>query len=112
MSIKSIDVTHLAQAWVHSHEEDTATSTVYRPSGFPFPRSRGRTGFHLKSDGTLIARKPGPTDQTEIAAGTWTLNGEQLELHPDAGVGAQVLCLESVTPDRLVVSKTPACRTD
>ena len=110
MSTKTIDVTHLAQAWVHSHEEDTATSTAYRPSSFHFPRSRGRKGFQLKSDGTLIARKPGPADQTEIAVGTWVLNGQQLELHPDTE-GAQVLVVESVTPDRLVVSKASACRT-
>jgi hypothetical protein len=58
MTSKTIDVSHLAQAWVHSHEEDTATTTVYRPAGFPFPPSRGRKGFHLQPGGTLTARNP------------------------------------------------------
>ena len=108
MSKKTIDVSHLAQAWLHSHEEDTATTTVYRPAKYPFPPSRGRKGFHLQPDGTLTARKPGPTDQTVTSAGTWKLEGEQLELSPQ-GSGAQTLCIESVEPDRLVVQKTSTC---
>lgn len=108
MSSQRIDVTHLAQAWLHSHEEDTATTTVYRPAKFPFPPSRGRKGFHLHPGGTLTARKPGPTDQTLSAAGTWRLSGEKLELSPQ-GERTQILSIESVEPDRLVVQKTPAC---
>jgi hypothetical protein len=108
MSRKPIDVRHLAQAWVHSHEEDTSTTTVYRPAGFPFPPSRGRKGFHLQPDGTLIARHPGPTDRTETAAGTWKLTGDQLELSPE-GEPSQTLCIESVEPDRLIVQKTSTC---
>lgn len=107
MSSKKIDVSQLAQAWVHSHEEDTPTTTVYRPASFPFPPSRGRKGFHLRPDGTLTARKPGPTDQTEIAAGKWKLAKGQLELFPQ-GESPQVLSVASVDPDRLVVRKTPA----
>lgn len=109
MSDKKIDVSQLAQAWLHSHEEDTATTTVYRPAKFRFPPSRGRKGFHLQPDGTLTARKPGPTDQTVTAAGSWQLDGEQLELSPH-GEGKQLLCIESVEPDRLVVQKTPTCQ--
>ena len=108
MSDKTIDVSHLTQAWVHSHEEDTPTTTVYRPAKFRFPPSRGRTGFHLQAGGTLTARRPGPTDQTETAAGKWKLDGEKLELAPK-GEPAQTLCIESVAPDRLVVKKTAAC---
>jgi hypothetical protein len=104
MSNKTIDLSHLAQAWVHSHEEDTATTTVYRPARFHFPPSRGRKGFHLQSDGTLTTRKPGPTDQTVIAAGRWKLAGDQLELSPQ-GESSQTLYIESVEPDRLVVQK-------
>jgi hypothetical protein len=104
---KTVDVTQLAQSWVHSHEEDTATATVYRLATFPFPPSRGRTGFNLQLDGTLTARKPGPTDQTMLAAGAWRLAGDQLALSPQ-GEGKQTLHIESVEPDRLVVRKTPA----
>jgi hypothetical protein len=108
MSGKSIDVSHLAQAWIHSHEEDTATTSVYRPATFPFRPSRGRTGFHLRADGTLTTRQPGPTDQTETTTGKWELDGDQLELSAH-GTALRVLCIESVEPDRLVVRTTPAC---
>jgi hypothetical protein len=109
MSGTPIDVSSLAREWVHSHEEDTATTTVYRPAAFAFPPSRGRKGFHLQPDGTLTARKPGPTDQTMLAAGTWKLTGNNLELSPQ-GEGKQTLCIESVAPERLVVQKLPACQ--
>ena len=110
MNSKAIDVSHLAQAWVHSHEEDTATATVYRPAQFPFPPSRGRKGFYLQPGGILTARKPGPTDQTVTAAGTWKLAGEQLKLSPK-GEGMQSLSIESLQPDKLVVKKTSSCPT-
>ncbi len=108
MTNKPIDVSHLTQAWIHSHEEDTATATVYRPAQFPFPPARGRTGFQLQPDGTLSARKPGPTDQPVIASGSWKLDGDTLEL-AQKGQGKQLLCIESVEPDRLVVQKTQTC---
>jgi len=106
MSSKKIDVSLLAQEWVHSHEEDTATTRVYRPARFPFPPSRGRRGFHLQPGGTLTARKPGPTDRTVVAAGRWKLRDERLELSPQ-GEDAQILHVESLEPDRLVVKKIP-----
>jgi hypothetical protein len=109
MSGKTIDVSHLAQAWVHSHEEDTATTTVYRPAKFPFPPSRGRKGFRLLPDGTMSTRRPGPTDQTERGTGTWKLVGDQLELSPD-GEEPEVLCIELVEPDRLVVQNSSTCQ--
>ena len=108
MSGKAIDASLLEQAWVHSHEEDTATTTVYRPVKFPFPPSRGRKGFRLQPGGALTARGPGPTDQTVTHTGTWKLNNEQLELSAQ-GEGTQVLRIESVEPDRLVVEKMPTC---
>ena len=103
MSTKRLDISQLAKAWLHCHEEDTPTSTVYRPAGFPFRPSRGRKGFHLRPDGTLTFRQPGAADQTETADGTWKVTGDELEL---AGAGNnQTLRIESLEPDRLVVSK-------
>jgi len=104
MSGKSIDLSHVAQAWMHSHEEDTPTTTVYRPAAYPFPPSRGRKGFHLQPGGVLATRNPGPTDRTTVGDGTWKLTGQQLELSPD-GQPAQVLQIESAEPDRLVIQK-------
>jgi hypothetical protein len=108
MSYKPIEVSHLAQAWLHSHEEDTATTTVYRPAKYPFRPSRGRQGFHLQLDGTMSSRRPGPADQTMTTVGTWKLTGDQLEL--SAPGETQVLCVESIESDRLVVRKTSTCQ--
>ena len=104
MSSKPIDENQLAQAWVHSHEEDTPTTIVYRPANFPFPPSRGRSGFHLHPGGSLTARKPGPTDRQETATGKWKLAGQKLELSPK-GENPRILQIESAEPDRLVVEK-------
>jgi hypothetical protein len=108
MSSKLIDVAHLAQAWLHSHEEDTPTTTVYRPAKYPFRPSRGRKGFHLALDGTMTTRRSGPTDQIATAAGAWKLIGDQLELSPQ-GEPTQILHVESVEPDRLVVRNRSSC---
>ena len=107
MSTKTIDATHLAQEWLHSHEDDTATTTVYRPASFAFPPSRGRKGFHLQTGGILTLGRPGPTDRMETSDGTWQLSGKQLKLASEAE-GTQVLSIESVESDRLVVKKTSA----
>lgn len=39
--------------WFHSYEEDTDTARVYRPRGFPFPRSRGP---HVRIGATMNLR--------------------------------------------------------
>ncbi len=44
----------LTRHWVHSHEEDTATQTVFRPATYDFPLSRGRRSFELRPDGTVL----------------------------------------------------------
>jgi hypothetical protein len=107
MSNKELDSSHLAQSWLHSHEEDTPNSTIYRPATYSFPPSRGRKGFSLRPDGTLVASKPGATDRTETKAGTWKLAANKLHLSM-AGGDEQKLTIESLEPDRLVVAKSPA----
>ena len=102
------NLSEIAQAWVHSHEEDTPTTTVYRLADFPFPPSRGRKGFQLDPGGTMISRKPGPTDRSMTSEGTWKLSENQLELSPQGG-SPQSLTLELVEPDRLVVQKASTC---
>jgi len=104
VSKKVFNVSQVAQAWVHSHEEDTPTTTVYRLADFPFPPSRGRKGFQLDPGGTMIARKPGPTDQSVKSDGTWKLSDDLLELSPKGG-STQSLTLDLVEPDRLIVQK-------
>jgi hypothetical protein len=70
---KNMDRNALHQNWVHSHEEDTATETVFRPASFSFPPSRGRSAMALKPDGGLVETGPGPTDRPQESQGTWTL---------------------------------------
>ncbi len=106
MKTSALDTSQLTQSWLHAHEEDTPASTVYRPANFAFRPSRGRKGFQLRPDGTLTVRQPGPADRTETADGTWRLDGKNLSLA--APGGTQTLCIESLEPDRLVVSKA-AC---
>lgn len=90
--------------WVHSHEEDTAAETVFRPANFSFPRSRGRDSFELQPD-ALIEHGPGPGDAATARRGTWSVseNGELSFFRDGAKKAARVLKILSVQPDRLAV---------
>jgi hypothetical protein len=57
--------------WVHSHEEDTDTVKVYRPSTFQFPLSRGRDKFEIKKDGTILIYSVGSSDRLNQIAAHW-----------------------------------------
>ncbi|MBI3301430.1 MAG: hypothetical protein HYZ72_05035 [Deltaproteobacteria bacterium] len=60
----------LHQHGVHSHEEDTDAEMVFRPATFNVPRSRGRTSFELKPDGSLVEGGIGPTNRRQETQGT------------------------------------------
>ncbi len=64
--------------WLHSHEEDTGSTKVYRPAGYAFPRSRGRTAMELRPDGTYIQYDSGPDDRGRAVEGRWEDVGEGL----------------------------------
>jgi hypothetical protein len=107
--------------WVHSHEEDTPTETVFRPAGWKFPPARGRRSMRLLADGGLVEGQPGPDDRpTTVATARWHApDARHVEVFrgvvPPAGAFAQpagvagkpdrVLEIASVTKDRLVVRK-------
>jgi hypothetical protein len=97
----------LSRHWVHSHEEDTDTEKVYRPSDFPFPRSRGRASFELRVDGTLKEFGIGSTDRPQESEGTWEFdNGDTLKFfsgipHPST----KVLRIASADENKLVIRK-------
>ena len=63
--------------WVHSHEEDTEEVKVFRPANYRFPRSRGRSGFEIREDGTFLLYAIAPTDGLRTIRGTWKLTGPQ-----------------------------------
>ena len=78
----------IGRRWWHSHEEDTATETVYRPDSYHFRPSRGRYGFELKLDGTLLEMRIGPADRSIPAEGRWELQeGDTLIFSTFSGSG-------------------------
>ncbi len=102
-----IDRKALAQKWVHSHEEDTASETVFRPASYAFPRSRGRRSFQLDPGGKLVTSAIGPDDRSVRGQGRWQLEASNnLALEP-AGPGARksVMQILQLRPDKLVVKK-------
>src|SRR5262249_46362827 len=65
--------------WLHSHEEDTGVEMVFRPASFKFPPSRGRMGFELRPDQSLVEIGIAPADGPQESAGRWELqSGNQL----------------------------------
>ena len=104
---KSIVRDALHQHWVHSHEEDTATETVYRPASFAFPRSRGRSAMALKPDGGLVETGIGPTDRPQESQGTWKLeNTDTLSLYEKGKAKPKrTMKIVSLDHDRLIIKK-------
>jgi hypothetical protein len=97
----------LSRHWVHSHEEDTETQKVYRPSGYHFPPSRGRASFELRGDGTATEFGIGPTDRPQESEGTWEIaDGDTLRLFSGpSSTPAKVLHIASADKKRLVIRK-------
>ncbi len=67
-------------SWFHSHEEDEPGRKIYRSAGFPFPPSRGRTGFTIEANGDVVINQPGMDDRTTTNPGTWSLDGNILTI--------------------------------
>jgi hypothetical protein len=104
---KLIDRNALHQHWVHSHEEDTATETVFRPASFAFPRSRGRSAMALKPDGGLVETGIGPTDRPQESLETWKLEGDDILSIYEKGKRKpkRTMKILSLDKDRLVIKK-------
>ena len=68
------DVTDLiTRKWWNSYEDETDPNNekCYRPNSYDFPRSRGRSGFEFRPNGTFDLNYPGPTDIPTTDKGTW-----------------------------------------
>jgi hypothetical protein len=102
--VAQVNRSFVTQSWFHSHEEDQGDEQVFRPSSWPFPPSRGRTGFDLLPDGTMRSAGPGRDDRPGSAEGTWDLQQNLLRL-ADSRQGSQVFVLLSVASDRLILKK-------
>lgn len=100
----------LVGTWRHSHEEDTATESVYRPEGFEFPPARGRVGFTFGADKSCIYIGIAARDGSAREAGTWALRkGAPPEVVVTLQGGRrEVLPVVSVDRSRLVIRKPGA----
>lgn len=62
---------NLFQRWIHSFEEDTSETQVFRPVGYSFPPARGRDGFEIRRDGSFALLGPGRSDRSTAITGHW-----------------------------------------
>jgi hypothetical protein len=105
------DVTNLLRnRWIHSYEEDTDSEMVFRPANFDFPRSRGRTGFELRPDQSLVEIQSGAADRPQTMQGRWELqSGKKLVFFKHGSAQpSRSLKIVSADNNRLVVAKSSA----
>jgi len=97
----------LGKRWIHSHEEDTDSEMVFRSADFDFPRSRGRTGFELRPDQSMVEIQPGADDRPEKTQGKWELQpGNKLVFFKKGSAEpSRSLKIISAENDKLVVAK-------
>ncbi len=97
---------HLMGRWLHSREEDAGSNKVFRPADYPFPPARGREGFELHSDQSLVSIGYGPVDAPTESSGRWELQDEDtLVLHDPTNPAAQRYKVVEHAPDRLVLEQ-------
>ncbi len=100
-----MDPNSIAGTWMHSWEEDSGDTTVFRPASYEFPPSRTRSGFELKPDGSLNDLAISPVDAHAPSPGKWQLTNGQLDLIPDDVQQRRTFKVVSAQPDRLVLSR-------
>lgn len=101
-------MTGITGSWVHSFEEDTETTAVYRSAGHPFPISRRlRTELEFRPDGTFVERGPGPDDWPREKRGSWeSREPGRVDLTFPAGTWApRRITVVSVEPGVLTIGK-------
>lgn len=97
----------LVGVWMHSHEEDTDSTMVFRPRQYTFPRTRWRDAMELRADGTCIWHGSSPDDRGQATPGYWKDLGDarvQIAI-PTAGERLVDHRVRSWTRDRLVLDK-------
>lgn len=100
----STELQFLSRRWTHSFEEDSPTELVYRPSDFPFNRSRGRNQFDLRSSGEVVDISSGRDDVPEATIGLWKVDNNQLVIKFKDG-SQVVYPVKEVKSDKLVIKK-------
>jgi hypothetical protein len=97
----------IAGTWMHAHEEDTPTESVFRPDSFDFPPARGRVGYTFRPDGSCTYIGISPRDGSAKEPGTWEVrqdDGPEIVVTLPGG-RQQRLSIVSVDRQRLVVRK-------
>ena len=93
--------------WLHSHEEDTASTMIFRPRDYAFRPARWRDAIEVQADGTCIWHGSSADDRGESIPGTWEDlgNGQaQLTITTSAGVPLPRR-VQSWAPDKLILEK-------
>ncbi|ROO86058.1 hypothetical protein EDD29_3619 [Actinocorallia herbida] len=101
-------MTGVTGSWVHSFEEDTETTAVYRAAGHPFPVSRRlRRELEFRPDGTFVERGPGPDDWPRETRGRWASPepGRVDVTFPDRPEAPTRITVVSVEPGVLTIAK-------
>jgi hypothetical protein len=101
---------NLIGSWLHSFEEDTEATTVFRPHHHAFrPSRRVRRGVEFRADGTFVELRPGPDDRPRAMSGRWRpQEGGRVQITFHEGHGAPFeLTIISCADDVLIISKRP-----
>jgi hypothetical protein len=94
----------LCKHWVHSFEEDTAESKIYRPENFKFPLARGRQGMELKPDGAFTGFQIGRNDVPSPEDGSWHLQNDKLLIKYPNHNDEQEFIIKEASDDKLVLT--------
>lgn len=92
--------------WLHAHEEDEPGRIVFRPASHQLPPARGRVGFDFRPEGRLARIGSGPTDQTTLTEGHWSVDSEGRITIRMPGRPDEILEVLLHAGDRLVLKKT------
>ncbi|MET1088442.1 MAG: hypothetical protein ABWY04_15200 [Arthrobacter sp.] len=93
--------------WLHSHEEDTASTMMFHPRNYPFRPARWRDAIEVRADGTCIWHGSSADDRGQAVPGSWEDLGDgraQITIPAEAG-GPLQRRIQSWTADTLVVEK-------
>ena len=93
--------------WLHCHEEDTASTMIFRPRDYPLRPARWRDAIEFRVDGTCIWHGSSPDDRGQAIPGRWEdLGNGQARIMTTTPAGVSLpRRIQSWAPDKLVVEK-------
>jgi len=102
----TIDANALQRRWIHCDEEDEGERIVFRTAEYDFaPRRAPRDSLSLGPGGRLETGSPGPADRSVVAAGTWTVEGEELTISGSSRLAGRFQVV-AVDEERLVLRRS------